>query len=96
MRQEKDDAALPHPLGLPAGDELVNDALRGVGKVTKLSLPEHQGVGVSHGVAQLKACKQASMVQINQWNRHLLTRAVCLVAQSRKQLGIYERTAVFK
>lgn len=63
MRQEKDDATLPHPLGLSAGDELVDDALRSVGKVTKLSLPEHQGVGVSHGVAQLKACKQASMAK---------------------------------
>jgi len=89
MRQEKDDATLPHPLGLSAGDELVDDALRSVGKVTKLSLPEHQGVGVSHGVAQLKACKQASMAKCPD-------QPVFLVAQSTKQLGIYEHTAVFK
>merc|ERR1711892_1364603 len=46
--------ALPDPLCLPTGNELVNDALGSVGKVSKLSLPQHQGIGVGHGVAKLK------------------------------------------
>lgn len=54
MGQHHDQATLPHPLGLTTGDELVNDALGSVGKVTKLSLPAHQGIGVGHGVAQLE------------------------------------------
>ena len=33
---------------------LVDDALRGVGEVSELRLPEHQRVGVGHGVAQLE------------------------------------------
>ena len=33
---------------------LVDDALCGVGEVPELRLPEHQRVGVGHGVAQLE------------------------------------------
>ena len=55
VRQQHDQAGLPHPLGLPAGDELVDDALGRVGKVSKLSLPDDQRVRVGHRVAQLKA-----------------------------------------
>ena len=43
------------PLSLATGDELVDDALGGVGKVTKLTLPENQGIWVGHGIAELKA-----------------------------------------
>ena len=53
--QQHHEARLPHPLGLTARDELVNDALGGVGKVAKLTLPENQGVGVGHGISELKA-----------------------------------------
>ena len=34
---------------------MVNDALGSVGKVTELTLPQNQGIGVGHGVAKLKA-----------------------------------------
>ena len=33
---------------------LVNDALGRVGKISKLRLPDDQGVGVGHGVAELE------------------------------------------
>ncbi len=41
VRKEHDEAALAAPLGLARGDELVDDALSRVGKVTKLRLPAH-------------------------------------------------------
>ena len=53
--EQHDQPGLPHPLGLARGDELVDDALRRVGEVPELALPQHQGVGVGHGVAQLEA-----------------------------------------
>ena len=53
--QQHDEPGLPDPLGLAGGDELVDDALGGVGEVAELALPQHQGVGVGHGVAQLEA-----------------------------------------
>lgn len=40
MRQQQHDAILSDPLGLAGGDELVDDALGCVMKVSKLSLPE--------------------------------------------------------
>ena len=52
--QQHHQAALPHPLGLAGGDELVDDALGGVAEVPELGLPQHQSVGVGHGVAQLE------------------------------------------
>jgi hypothetical protein len=39
MRQEHDQSRLPDPLSLTAGDKLVDDALRSVREVAKLSLP---------------------------------------------------------
>lgn len=54
MGQQHDQPTLPDPLALPAGNKLVNDTLGSVGKVSKLSLPQHQGIGVCHGVAKLK------------------------------------------
>ncbi|RUS79001.1 hypothetical protein EGW08_013258, partial [Elysia chlorotica] len=49
--QQHDEAGLTHPLGLPARDELIDDALRRVGKVAKLRLPDHQRVRVGDGEA---------------------------------------------
>lgn len=54
MRQQHNETRLPYPFGLTAGDELVNDALSGVGEVTKLSFPDHQRVRVCHRVSQLE------------------------------------------
>ena len=53
--QEQDDPALSHPLLLTATDELVNDALRRVVEIAELGLPDDEGVGVGHGVAELEA-----------------------------------------
>merc|ERR1711892_761152 len=55
VRKKHHQAGLSHPLGLPTGNELVNDALGSVCEVSKLSLPQHQSIGVGHGVAQLKS-----------------------------------------
>lgn len=55
MREEHHQASLSNPLGLSRCDKLVNDALGCVVEVTKLSLPDNQGIGVGHGEAQLKA-----------------------------------------
>lgn len=41
MRQQQHNAVLSDPLGLARGDELVDDALGCVMKISKLSLPEH-------------------------------------------------------
>lgn len=45
------------PLGLPRADELVDDALGRVVEVSKLRLPQDQGVGIGHGEAQLEPWK---------------------------------------
>lgn len=55
MRQQQNKSGLSHPLGLPAGDELVDDALRAVVEVAELSLPQDQRVRVRYGVTHLKA-----------------------------------------
>lgn len=51
MGLQQHDAGLAYPLGLSAGDELVDDALRHIVEVSELRLPQHQCVGVRHGVA---------------------------------------------
>jgi hypothetical protein len=56
--QEKDEPRLPDPLGLSAGDELVDDALGRVGEVPELGLPQHQRVRVCHRESQLKSYKK--------------------------------------
>lgn len=48
VRLQQHDAGLPHPLGLPGGDELVDDALSHVVEVTELRLPQDQRVRVRH------------------------------------------------
>ena len=39
---------------MSAADELIDDALSSVGEVPELGLPQHQGVRIRHGVAQLE------------------------------------------
>ena len=51
MRQEQGQAAVTPPLGLAGGQELVNDDLRTVGKIAKLSFPDDQGFGRGSGIA---------------------------------------------
>lgn len=53
--QQHHQARLAHPLGLTAGDELIDDRLGRVAEVSELGLPQHQGVGVGHRVAVLEA-----------------------------------------
>jgi len=55
VRQGHDETGALHPLDLTRGDELVNDALGVVGKVTELGLPHHEGIGRRQGVAVLEA-----------------------------------------
>jgi hypothetical protein len=55
VREEHDEAALAHPLGLTRRDELVDDALGGVVEVAELGLPDDERVGVGHRVAELEA-----------------------------------------
>ena len=55
VRQEHDEAGLARPLGLTGGDELIDDALGGVGEVAELRLPHDQCVGVGLRVAELEA-----------------------------------------
>lgn len=40
-----DETGSLHPLDLTGGDELINDTLGVVGKVTKLRLPHDKGIG---------------------------------------------------
>ena len=56
--QQQDDAVVANPLGLSRADELVYDALGRVVEVSKLSLPQNQGVRAGHGEAQLEPCNR--------------------------------------
>ncbi len=60
MWQQHDESALPHPLGLAAADELVDDALRRVGEVTELRFPDDQRVGTRQRVSQFESCTRTS------------------------------------
>lgn len=51
MWKQQHDAVLSNPLGLARTDELVDDALSGVVKVSKLGLPQNQRVRTGHGEA---------------------------------------------
>src|SRR5262249_30833138 len=44
VRKQQSDAAKPAPLLFRGGDELIDDHLRDVPEITKLSFPEHQAV----------------------------------------------------
>ena len=54
MRQENDETALSHPLGLTAADELVEDALSVVGEVAELCFPADERIRLALRVAQLE------------------------------------------
>jgi len=51
MWQRHDQTGSLQPLGLSRSDELINDTLGVVGKVTELSLPHHESVGRGQGVS---------------------------------------------
>lgn len=52
--QQQDNTIVADPLGLAWADELVNDTLGCVVKVSKLGLPEDQSIRTGHGEAKLK------------------------------------------
>eukprot|EP00964_Phaeocystis_antarctica_P067894 scaffold41125_cov53-Phaeocystis_antarctica.AAC.5 len=57
VRQQQDDACLDEPLGLARAEELVDDALRRVGEVSELRLPQHEGVrGVERLTPRAASC----------------------------------------
>merc|ERR1719436_1727794 len=43
VRKQHHQTRLSHPLGLPTGNKLVNDALGSISEVSELSLPYNQG-----------------------------------------------------
>ena len=55
VRQRHHQTGTLEPLGLARGDELIDDALRVVGKVTELGLPHDQRVGRSQRITVLEA-----------------------------------------
>ncbi len=55
VRQQHHQAAQPPPLGLGAGDELVDDHLGRVDKVAELRFPQDQAVGAIDAVAIFEA-----------------------------------------
>jgi hypothetical protein len=82
MGQQHNNAALARPLGLAGADELVNNALRRVGEIPELRLPDHQGIGVGHGVAQFKA-QHAVLGE-----RAVADRVLCLVRAQAVQRDV--------
>lgn len=55
MRLQHYETRLSHPFRLSTADELIDDALRGIVEVSKLSLPEDQGVGIGHRVSKFES-----------------------------------------
>lgn len=53
------------PLGLSSSDELINDTLSVVGKVTELSLPHDEGVGGGQGVTVLETKTRIELALIH-------------------------------
>ena len=54
VRQHHDKAIYPAPLHFTRGNKLVNHHLRTVGKITKLRLPDGQGIRLSRSIAVFK------------------------------------------
>ena len=54
MRKQHHQSSALKPFLLTTGDELINDALRIVGEITKLSFPQDEAVGVDNAVAKIK------------------------------------------
>ena len=57
MRLQHNETRLSHPLSLPAANELIDDALRSVVEISKLSLPDNQSIRIRHWVTQFKSWK---------------------------------------
>ena len=55
MRQQQHDVAGRLPFGFRAGDELIDDHLRAVGKIAELRLPQRQHRRISQGVTVVEA-----------------------------------------
>src|ERR1700692_1447535 len=55
MRQQHHDAGEQSPLGFPSGDELIDDGLRDVYKITELSFPKNQSLGIVAAIAIFEA-----------------------------------------
>src|SRR5215213_8086367 len=55
VRKQHDEAARAQPLGFAGGDELIDDALRAVGEVAELRLPQHQSARVGERKAIFEA-----------------------------------------
>src|ERR1700693_3084229 len=51
VRQEQDEAGEQVPLGLPGGDELIDDGLRDVYEIAELGFPENESLGIVAAVA---------------------------------------------
>jgi hypothetical protein len=65
VRQGDDETRALQPLGFTRGNELVNDTLSVVGKVTELGLPHDEGVGRGQGVTVFET-KTANVSSISQ------------------------------
>ena len=48
MRQQHHQTIGAQPFGFAAGDELIDQDLRTIGKIAKLAFPQHQAFGIGH------------------------------------------------
>ena len=55
MRQQQNQTRLPDPFGLSTSNELVNDTLGSVDKVTELGFPADKRIRVGHGESKFKS-----------------------------------------
>ena len=55
MRQEHDQTAGTTPFRFAGGDKLVDNNLRAIGKVTELTFPDNEFVGIGCGVSVVKS-----------------------------------------
>ena len=84
VRQQTHETVLSHPLVLTTGQELVENHLRRVGEVAELRLPQHQRVGVVHGVAGLEA--EHGVLRQRAVHHHVLGLVVGQVVQRRERV----------
>lgn len=63
VRQEEHETVLNVPLGLSGDDELIDDDLSSIGKVTELGFPHSQSIGMSLSISQFitKNCEFRKM-----------------------------------
>lgn len=82
MRKRHDQTAPLHPLHLTRRDELIDDTLRIVCKITELSLPDNQSIGRRERVAVFET-EDTELAQGGVGNHEL-----CLVLRDVLQRGI--------